>query len=192
MIIECKNCLKKFKVKDSDIPEIGRQVQCGNCSTQWLQLPISSPITTADTNIKISSSLNEIIASDGKSYKYLGSQWAEALPSGKTGKLAKKKISKELSKFTGINKEKAVKKKIKDEINNEDKLSTQTDKVGMGIFSMLFVFILFIGSIILLLDTFKFWLIPVWPELEDYLVYTFETINNIYILSKDLFFTSYK
>ena len=105
----------------------------------------------------------------------------------------KSRVVKNYSDFAycSFNEEKAVKKKIKDEINNEDKLSTQTDKVGMGIFSMLFVFILFIGSIILLLDTFKFLLVPIWPDLEDYLVYAFETINNIYILSKD-FFIPYK
>ena len=44
MIIECKNCLKRFTVKDSDIPFNGRTVKCGNCSTIWLQLPIAGSI----------------------------------------------------------------------------------------------------------------------------------------------------
>ena len=51
MIIECKNCLKKFTVRDRDIPIKGRTVQCGNCSTQWLQLPITPSVTSSDLNV---------------------------------------------------------------------------------------------------------------------------------------------
>ena len=40
-----------------------------------------------------SPSVDSIKASDGKTYKFLGSQWAQVLPSGKTGLFAKKKIS---------------------------------------------------------------------------------------------------
>jgi len=122
MIIECKNCLKKFTVRDSDIPIKGRTVQCGNCSTQWLQMPITTTVKIDDLNVddvdqepsKISSTVttetldvdedlskNEFVASDGKNYKFLGSQWAQVLPSGKTGRLAKKKISTELNRLTG-------------------------------------------------------------------------------------------
>ena len=39
MIIQCKSCSKRFIVKDSDIPEEGRLVQCGYCSTKWHQRP---------------------------------------------------------------------------------------------------------------------------------------------------------
>ena len=44
MIIECRNCLKRFVVRDSDITTKGRVVKCGNCSTQWRQMPTSPPI----------------------------------------------------------------------------------------------------------------------------------------------------
>ena len=191
MIIECKNCQKKFKVNDKDIPEMGRQVQCSNCAVQWHQMPIGTSKTTNDSSINITSQLNEMIASDGKSYKYLGSQWAELLPSGKTGRLAKKKISKELNKFSETNKEKSINNTNQKEIDTNNEFLTKKSKGGMGIFSMLLILFLFVASLLLLLDTFKFWLIPIWPELDDYLVYAFETINNIYILGKD-FFISYK
>ena len=104
MIIECKNCLKKFTVRDIDIPIKGRTVQCGNCSTQWLQMPITALVTTEDLDVDEVDqdySKNEFIASDGKNYKFLGSQWAEVLPSGKAGRLARKKISKELNNLAG-------------------------------------------------------------------------------------------
>ena len=46
MIIQCENCSKKFVVKDSDIPQEGRTVQCGYCSATWRQMPISAPVET--------------------------------------------------------------------------------------------------------------------------------------------------
>jgi predicted Zn finger-like uncharacterized protein len=209
MIIECKNCLQKFSVKNTDIPVNGRTVQCSNCSTQWFQVPITSTITTDNLNInevptKVSSSVttheldvddierehskNEFVASDGKKYKFLGSQWAEVLPSGKNGRLARKKITAELNKLAG----KKTAKKIKT-INTPEDSSDQyqeTDK-GMGIFNFIIVSIILIVAIILLLDTFKNQLIPFFPNLDNHLVYIFETLNNIYIIIKD-FFNNYK
>jgi len=99
MIIQCENCSRKFAVKDSDIPNKGRNVQCGYCSTTWHQMPVvvqTKPLkltkTSGAVNKKFESlSVESIKASDGKTYKFLGSQWAELLPSGKTGLFAKKK-----------------------------------------------------------------------------------------------------
>ena len=210
MIIECNNCLKKFTVSDSDIPDKGRTVQCGNCSAQWFQRPIISSVRTdnlAENKVhsKISSSStandldihdvdqepskNEFKASDGKNYKFLGNQWAEVLPSGKAGRLARKKISKELNNLTGreqVKKNKTIKKS--NELENQYQ---EIETEGMGIFSFLVVLIIFVAAIILLLDTFKNQLIPFFPDLDNYLVYIFETLNNIYIIIKDLF-NSYK
>ena len=192
MIIECKNCLKKFTVRDIDIPIKGRTVQCGNCSTQWLQMPITALVTTEDLDVDDVDqdySKNEFIASDGKNYKFLGSQWAEVLPSGKAGRLAKKKISKELNKLAGITQVK--KSKTIDKSNQSANQYQETEARGMGIFSFLIVLVIFVAAIILLLDTFKHQLVPFFPKLDNYLVYIFETLNNIYIIIKDLI-NSYK
>ena len=187
MIIECKNCLKKFTVRDIDIPIKGRTVQCGNCSTQWLQMPITALVTTEDLDVDDVDqdySKNEFIASDGKNYKFLGSQWAEVLPSGKAGRLAKKKISKELNKLAGITQVK--KSKTIDKSNQSANQYQETEERGMGIFSFLIVLVISVAAIILALDTFKNQLIPFFPDLDNYLVYIFETLNNIYIIIKDL------
>ena len=187
MIIECKNCLKKFTVRDIDIPIKGRTVQCGNCSTQWLQMPITALVTTEDLDVDDVDqeySKNEFIASDGKNYKFLGSQWAEVLPSGKAGRLAKKKISKELNTLAGITQVK--KSKTIDKSNQSANQYQETEARGMGIFSFLIVLVISVAAIILALDTFKNQLIPFFPDLENYLVYIFETLNNIYIIIKDL------
>ena len=207
MILQCKNCLKKFAVKDSDIPSRGRTVQCGNCSTQWLQMPVHTAITTDNLDVekkspKISHSItvdnlktedddtsqdlskNEFMASDGKNYKFLGSQWSEILPSGKFGRLARKNISKELNKLAG--RKEVKKKKIQKSTQSLNQYQEKQNN-GMSIFSFLMVSVISVAALILLLDTFKHQLISVFPNLDNYLVYIFETLNNIYIIIKDLF-----
>ena len=218
MIIECKNCLKKFTVRDGDIPMQGRTVQCGSCSAQWLQMPIAPSVTTSNLNIdevEQDLSKNEFIASDGKNYRFLGNQWAEVLPLGKAGKLARKKISKELNKLAGrkqVKKNKTVQEskqsvnqhqekqdqELKQSVNQYQEKQDQESKQsvnqyqekqdnGMGIFSFLMLSVISVAAIILLLDTFKHQLISVFPNLDNYLVYIFETLNNIYVIIKDLF-----
>ena len=205
MIIECKNCLKKFTVRDADIPIKGRTVQCGNCSTQWFQMPITPSIRTDNLEVKkdfsrISSSNkkndfnvkdidqkitnNELVSFNGKNYRFLGSQWAEILTSGKTGRLARKKISVELNRITG---REQFKKSKKDKKSDQSADQYQEVEGGMGIFSFLIVSLISIAAIILALDTFKNQLIPFFPNLDNYLIYIFETLNNIYIIITDLF-----
>ena len=107
MIIQCKSCSRKFIVKDQDIPKKGRMVQCGYCSVSWHQMPTLIQTQTSASRKKItkvvqtddSPSVDKIKASDGKTYRFLGSQWAELLPSGKTGLFARRKISQELDKI---------------------------------------------------------------------------------------------
>ena len=119
MIIQCESCSKKFIVKDDDIPKAGRNVQCGYCSFTWHQKATS----TTDKHIKLTKiakpskkidddlSVDSIKASDGKTYKFLGSQWAELLPSGKTGLFAKKKLVKNLIKLQEEKLKKLLKKR---------------------------------------------------------------------------------
>ena len=126
MIIQCKSCARRFVVKDRDIPDVGRVVQCGYCSVTWHQMPvliptktiiekkIKKPIEEANHNL----SVEKIKASDGKTYRFLGSQWAQLLPSGKTGLFAKRKIGQELDRLTGRKKEGVTEKKKKKRIKS--------------------------------------------------------------------------
>ena len=85
MIIECESCSRKFTVKDTDIPEEGRTVQCGYCSVSWYQMPVlvatrtikQTEIVDVVEKTDESPSVDSIEASNGKTYKFLGSQWVE-------------------------------------------------------------------------------------------------------------------
>ena len=209
MIIQCESCSRKFIVKDSDIPEGGRTVQCGHCSVTWHQKSISVPnkpikltkIVKPSEKINESLSVEAIKASDGKTYKFLGSQWAQLLPSGKTGLFAKKKIGRELDKITGRNIEKTSEKRKKKELDpssqdmgDREKLSdVYTPKEGLGFFGYIFLLIIIGFSIVGLLKTFETDLIDHFPKMEyvyeildQQLIFVSETVKNMITIFNDL------
>ena len=210
MIIQCKNCSKKFVVKDIDIPKSGRNVKCGYCSVTWLQLPINIKTETLElkkneqnpTEIEENLSVDAIKASDGKTYKFLGSQWAVLLPSGKTGLFAKKKIGKELDRRVGRKtKNIIVKKKERGELDpSSEGLSSEIqlpdiykEKKGLGFFGYIFILIIVSASAIGIIKTFEDDWLNYFPQdqyifdiLDEQLEYIVETSKNIITLIKDL------
>ena len=220
MIIQCENCSRKFVAKDSDIPQEGRTVQCGNCSVTWHQMPVSIPtkiLNQPDINIPTEEideglSVDRIKASDGKTYKFLGSQWAQLLPSGKTGLFAKRKIGKELDKLTGRKSGRTVQKrqkKIKEvEIDtiekvidpssenlDDEKQASDIDKPkqGLGFFGYIFLLIIIGFSIVGILRTFENDLLSYFPEtayiyklLDEQLEFLSETVKNMIVIVNDL------
>tara|TARA_B100001996_G_scaffold351953_1_gene312350 strand:+ start:974 stop:1633 length:660 start_codon:yes stop_codon:yes gene_type:complete len=215
MIIQCKSCSRKFVVKDTDIPKEGRTVQCGYCSATWLQKPSlklkkvqgikNKKIVKKPIEIKNNLSVENIKASDGKTYRFLGSQWAELLPSGKTGLFAKKKIGKELDKITGreVEKESQIlknKKKRIEEVNPSESVKTSRQsteiyqsKNGLGFFGFIFLLIIVGFSIVGILKTFEADLVEYFPEiqyifeiLDQQLIYFSETIKNLITIINDL------
>ena len=201
MIIQCGNCSRKFSVKDEDIPKEGRMVQCSNCSQKWLQAPIkiqSSIKSDIDENV----SKTQFEASDGRTYKFMGSQWAELLRSGKTGLVAKRTIAAELNRRAGIAKPKTSRKKVKktEEVKIEnitktiDPSSEQIDsddqqKKGLGFFGYIILLTIITLSIIGILKTFQNELIMYFPETEyifDKGENIFESMGYIITMIKDL------
>ena len=201
MIIQCENCSKKFQVKDDDIPKEGRMVQCSNCSQKWFQTPaqIQSSIKP-DTDKKVTKM--EFEASDGRVYRFMGSQWAEVLRSGKTGLLARRTIGAELNRRAGIAKPKKNRKRTKKtgemEIESISKIidpsSEQIDsdnqqKGGLGFFGYIILLTIITLSIIGILKTFQTDLIMYFPETEylfDKGENIFESMGYIITIIKDL------
>ena len=211
MIIQCESCSKKFIVKDSDIPKKGRAVQCGYCSVTWHQMPVTtSPKTVKKTQISKpiveadeSPSVDSIEASDGKTYRFLGSQWAELLPSGKTGLFARKKISQELDEVTG-RKERKIARKRKKKLEELDPSSGGLDgekqlpdihipKQGLGFLGYIFLLIIIGFSVVGVLRTFENDLLNTFPEteyiyelLDEQLEFLAESVKNMIVIINDL------
>ena len=211
MIIQCESCSRKFIVKDSDIPKEGRTVQCGYCSVTWHQRPVSvttgiiekTKITKPVTQTDDSPSVDSIEASDGKTYRFLGSQWAELLPSGKTGLFARRKISRELDEITG-RKENKITRKRKKKLEEVDPSSESLDetkqlpdvskpKQGLGFFGYIFLLIIIGFSFVGILKTFEDDLLNYFPEteyvfrlLDEQLEFLAESVKNIIVIINDL------
>ncbi len=203
MIINCKNCSRKFVVRDQDIPSEGRMVQCGYCSRTWHQMPNIIKLTKVkkqeitNKTINDSPSVDSMKASDGKTYKFLGSQWAELLPSGKTGLFARKKISKELDQITGRKTKKSKKRKQQKNLTvdpSKERLpEIYKPKQSMGFFGYVFLLIIIGFSLVGILKTFENDLINYFPEIEyffelldEQLEYVAESIKNMIVLIIDL------
>ena len=211
MIIQCESCSRKFIVKDSDIPKDGRTVQCGYCSVTWHQMPITTPTRTVKKSqiskpvveADESPSVDSIKASDGKTYRFLGSQWAELLPSGKTGLFARKKISQELDEVTG-RKERKIARKRKKKLEELDPSSggldgekqladIRTPKQGLGFFGYIFLLIIIGFSVVGVLRTFENDLLNTFPQteyiyelLDEQLEFLAESVKNIIVITNDL------
>jgi predicted Zn finger-like uncharacterized protein len=208
MIINCENCSRKFVVKDKDIPKLGRTVQCGYCSVTWHQLPVIrlvDPISKESETDSIPRPSNETLAdemkaSDGKTYRIVGSQWARLLSSGKTGLFATKPISRELNKLTGRKKISIPKKKIKsldpsaEKINSGQRLpDIYKHKKGIGFFGYIFLMFIMSLSTIGIIKTFENNWLDYFPQdqyifdlLDKQLEYITETLKNIITIVKDL------
>ncbi|MDC0059742.1 hypothetical protein OAJ18_01835, partial [Pelagibacteraceae bacterium] len=148
-------------------------------------------------------SVDSIKASDGKTYRFLGTQWAELLPSGKTGLFARRKISRELDEITG-RKENKITRKRKKKLEEVDPSSESLDdtkklpdvykpKQGLGFFGYVFLLIIIGFSIVGVLRTFENDLLNYFPEteyifelLDEQLVYVAETVKNIIVIINDL------
>ena len=211
MIIQCESCSRKFIVKDSDIPKDGRTVQCGYCSVTWHQMPLTTPTRTVKipqvskpiVEADESPSVDSIKASNGKTYRFLGSQWAELLPSGKTGLFARKKISRELDEITGRKEIKVTRKRKKklEEVDpssggldSEKQLSdTYKPKQGLGFFGYIFLLIIIGFSVVGVLRTFENDLLNTFPQteyiyelLDEQLEFLAESVKNIIVIINDL------
>ena len=220
MIIQCESCSKKFIAKDSDIPKEGRMVQCGYCSVTWHQMPVlestkileRANINEPTEEIDEGLSVDKIKASDGKTYKFLGSQWAQLLPSGKTGLFAKKKIGKELDKLTGRKRESIVQKRQKkirefkidsiektidpssESLDNKKQVpDIDQPKQGLGFFGYIFLLIIIGFSIVGVLRTFENDLLNYFPEteyiyelLDKQLEFLAESVKNMIVIVNDL------
>ena len=203
MIIQCESCSKKFQVKDEDIPKEGRMVQCSNCLEEWFQAPIKIQSSiTPDTDKKVSQM--EFEASDGRVYRFMGSQWAEVLRSGKTGLLAKRTIGAELNRRAGIVKpkksrsRKRVKKTEEVEIENISKIinpsaeqidAEKQQTEGLGFFGYIILLTIITLSVVGILKTFQNELIMYFPETEyifDKGENIFESMGYIITIIKDL------
>ena len=168
MIISCKKCNKKFEVNSDLIPDKGRLLQCSVCNHEWFfksvisKNDVKTEVFDTDNNFKSTSiskkdELN--IKADLVNREILINIEPEIDSFNNNQKKSKS--------FTSINKNKERKKKI-------------------NILSTIIIFIISFIAIIILLDTFKYPISKIIPNIEFVLFNLYETIKDILLFFKDL------
>ena len=87
-------------------------------------------------------------------------------------------ISKDEAKEQSINK-----KKIRSKARDKQEFKSK----NIGFFSYIFIFLISIIALFLIAETFEYQINNIFPNFGNYIIYVYETLNNILILIKDLF-----
>ncbi|RPG99421.1 MAG: hypothetical protein CBC78_002660 [Candidatus Pelagibacter sp. TMED118] len=164
MIIECPSCEKKFEINESLIPKEGRNLQCGSCNKKWFHVP---EIKDIQKDVSVEKYNNDIIDTNEKKEK----------------KIEKKIIKKDNNilnpkKYTEINEEVETKP-----ISKNDK-TININKTNYV--KLLLVVLISFGALILVLDTFKDALTPLFPNIKFLLNNLYETLKDLFLFFNDL------
>ena len=163
MIINCE-CGKKFNIDSSLIPIEGRLLKCGSCSKIWHYTPIIENKKDEDLDISINENViqNEV-------------QSDEAIDESFTD-INEEALSEEIT-----DSDEDEENNIKEEKENEE----QQGKIKMVLVYFIVVIISLLG-LIFLLDTFKSYLISVFPTITPIFDSFYETLLDFKLFIKDL------
>ena len=169
MIISCYNCNKKFEIDSTLIPDNGRLLQCASCDHKWffkkevLEKKIS-PFNedTGIDNLNIFDQ-NNLSINDEES------------------------VSDALNDKVEVDLEKETKEKIEININQNTQANIKPKKQkNFKILNILVVTIISFVAFIIIVDTFKYPIGKIVPNVEFILYNLYESIKDISLFIRDL------
>ena len=165
MIINCECGKKKFNIDSSLIPKEGRLLKCGSCSKIWHYTPIIETKNDEELDLEINENIvkNEV-------------QSDEAINDENFTAINEKVLSEE-----NTDHDEKEEYNIKEEKENDEKQG----KIKMVLAYFIVVIISLLG-LIFLLDTFKSYLISVFPTLTPFFDSFYETLLDFKLFIKDL------
>ena len=169
MIITCNNCNKKFDIDSSLIPDKGRLLQCASCDHKWFFKKVvpENPVSSIDEdisndNVNIFEQNNSPI-NDVESVSDASNDELEVKLEDET----KEKIEINKSKSTPVNTKPNKQKKFK-------------------ILNIFVVSIISFVAFIIIVDTFKYPIGKIVPNVEFILYNLYESIKDISLFIRDL------
>tara|TARA_Y100000590_G_scaffold309344_1_gene349353 strand:- start:3837 stop:4331 length:495 start_codon:yes stop_codon:yes gene_type:complete len=163
MIVVCPNCNKKFNIDEKLIPENGRLLKCSNCNHTWhYTLPDKDQI--------------EIIEKDNNK---------EITINKEKNNEADQNISISESKSASSKKNKLF--NLDKDLKNKTNINKNKKKSGQNLLSMIFVFLISFIALILLIDTFKLYIVNFFPDIITILDNLYATLHDLILFFKDLF-----
>ena len=169
MIITCNNCNKKFDIDSNLISDKGRLLQCASCDHKWffkkevLENTVSPIVEeTGIDGINIfdqnNSSINE-----------------------------EESISNSPKDEVEVDLEEEIKEKIEIKINESTQVNTKPKKQkNFKILNIFFVAIISFVAFIIIVDTFKYPIGKIVPNIEFILYNLYESIKDISLFIRDL------
>ena len=156
MIISCNNCDKNFNISADLIPDEGRLLQCSGCDHKWF------------FKKEIIKKPQELINNqDQETITFLDKAPEQDLDINKIEKKEELKVNKDI---------------IIDKITN----SNSKNKKKTNILNLFYVFIISFVALIIIVDTFKYPITKIIPNVELLLYNLYESIKDIILFIKDL------
>ena len=167
MIITCNNCNKKFDIDPNLIPDTGRLLQCASCYHKWFFKKVVledkiNPIVEDIDNINIFDQNNSLIDEE-------------------------KSLSDAPINDTEVELNEQIKEEI--EINTNESTTLKTKPKKQKNFKILNIFVVIIitfVAFIIIVDTFKYPIGKIVPNIEFILYNLYESIMDISLFIKDL------
>ncbi|MDC6468952.1 zinc-ribbon domain-containing protein [Candidatus Pelagibacter sp.] len=167
MIITCNNCNKKFDIDPNLIPDTGRLLQCASCDHKWFFKKVVledkiNPIVEDIDNINIFDQNNSLIDEE-------------------------KSLSDAPINDTEVELNEQIKEEIEINTNESTTLKTKPKKKkNFKILNIFVVIIITFVALIIIVDTFKYPIGKIVPNIEFILYNLYESIMDISLFIKDL------
>ena len=169
MIITCNNCNKKFDIDSNLIPDKGRLLQCASCDHKWFfkKEALENTVSPIDEDISIDS----VNIFDQNSLSTDVEESASDAP--------KDEIELDL--------EEEIKEKIEINTNESTQENTKSKKQKkFKILNIIVVTIISFVAFIIIVDTFKYPIGKIVPNVEFILYNLYESIKDISLFIRDL------
>ena len=181
MIITCNNCNKKFHIDSSLIPDKGRLLQCANCDHKWFFKKevlenTANPIVEDIDNDNVSIFVQNNLSNND-----------EINPSDLLKDEVHVDTEEKLDEKIEVNNEEEPKNKI--DANTNERTTTNDKPKKQKNFKILNIFIVAIISsvaFIIIVDTFKYPIGKIVPNIEFILYNLYESIKDISLFIRDL------
>jgi len=169
MIITCNNCNKKFDIDSNLIPDKGRLLQCASCDHKWFfkKVVLENTVSSIDEETVIDS-IN-IFDQNNSSIK------------------EEESVSNTPKDEVEVDLEEETKEKIEVNIDESTQVNTKLKKQkNFKILNIFVVAIISFVAFIIIVDTFKYPIGKIVPNIEFILYNLYESIKDISLFIRDL------
>jgi len=169
MIITCSNCNKKFDIDSNLIPDKGRLLQCASCDHKWFFKKEVLEITVSPTDEDIS--IDNVNIFDQNKSPINEEESVSDVPKDEAE----------------VDLEEEIKEKIEIKINESTQVNTKPKKQkNFKILNIFIVLIISFVAFIIIVDTFKYPIGKIVPNIEFILYNLYESIKDISLFIRDL------